>query len=387
MELTVELLASGLPESIHHLLDYQAVDADEAFALTGHRHAGWVVAMLGPDRQPYQCQDGKTFYRLKPTIPVPTKDGKEAKYLTAGDAGCRPYLSPLLPSSALKPGKDIDWTEGEKKADCANHNGFATIGLSGVDSWRDRRTGRSKPIPELEDLNLQKRTHRLAFDSDIVHKDEVRGAMAAFSLHLANKHDGRTLVTFIPPELNGGKNGVDDFIVRHGAEAYSEIRGLARPATEIDKDGDHQFVWTVEPKESHDKALLAWTVFKDNFAKRKGVGLYRWNGRHWVRCLDRTDSSALLTPLHLWMDHCGWVKRSTSAINSITSELLARLTTDAPWDSVELIAFRNGTLNWSTGEFRPGHRREDFLTPIKPRHVRGFYLPVVGGWKRCPPRW
>ena len=51
------------------------------------------------------------------------------------------------------------------------------------------------------------------------------------------------------------------------------LRELARPATEIDKDGDHQFVWTVEPKESHDKALIAWTVFKDNFAKRKGVGL------------------------------------------------------------------------------------------------------------------
>ena len=33
-----------------------------------------------------------------------------------------------------------------------------------------------------------------------------------------------------------------------------------------------------------------------------------------------------------------------------------------PWDSVDLIGFANGTLNWSTGEFTPGHRREDFLT-------------------------
>ena len=170
------------------------------------------------------------------------------------------------------------------------------------------------------------------------------------------------LVTFIPPELDGGKNGVDDFILRHGSDGYEVLRQLARPATEIDKEGNHVFTWTPEPKESHDKALIAWTVFKDNYAKRKGVGLYRWNGRNWDRCLDRTDSNALLTPLHLWMDHCGWVKRSTSAINSLISELLARLTADAPWDSAELIAFANGTLNWKTGTFTPGHRREDFLT-------------------------
>jgi putative DNA primase/helicase len=362
MNLTEELLASALPESTHHLLQYRVVTAEEAVELTGHKHAGWVVPMNGPDEKPYQWKDGKTFYRLKPATPVPTKDGKIAKYLTAGEAGCRPYLSPLLPKKALEPGKAIDWTEGEKKADCANHHGFATIGLSGVDSWRDKRNGRSQPLPEFDDLKLLKRTHRIAFDSDIVHKAEVRNAMAAFSIFLADKHAGRVLVTFIPPELDGGKNGIDDFIVRHDADAYDVLRQLARPATELDKEGNYVFEWSVEPKESHDKALIAWTVFKDNYAKRKGVGLYRWNGRHWQRCLDRTDSNALLTPLHLWMDHCGWVKRSTSAINSITSELLARLTADAPWDSAELIAFNNGTLNWKRGTFTAGHRREDFLT-------------------------
>ena len=362
MNLTEELLASALPEFIHQHLQYRQVSAEEAFELTGHKHAGWVVQMNDPDGKPYQWEEGKTFYRLKPAIPVPTKDGKTAKYLTAGEAGCRPYLSPLMPKKVLEPGKPIDWTEGEKKADCANHHGFATIGLSGVDSWRDKRNGRSQPLPEFDDLKLLKRTHRIAFDSDIVHKAEVRNAMAAFSIHLADKHAGRVLVTFIPPELDGGKNGIDDFIVRHGADAYDVLRQLARTATELNKEGNYVFDWDVEPKESHDKALIAWTVFKDNYAKRKGVGLYRWNGRHWQRCLDRTDSIALLTQLHLWMDHCGWVKRSTGAINSITGELVARLTADAPWDSAELIAFNNGTFNWKTGSFTAGHRHEDFLT-------------------------
>ena len=248
MNLTEELLASALPESVHHRLQYREVSAEEALKLTGHKHAGWVVPMNGPDGKPYEWENGKTFYRLKPATPVETKDGKTAKYLTAGEAGCRPYLSPLLPKAALNPGKDLDWTEGEKKADCANHHDFPTIGLSGVDSWRDKRTGRSQPLPEFDALELRKRTHRIAFDSDIVHKVEVQGAMAAFSKHLADHHEGRVLVTFIPPELDGRKNGVDDFIVRHGAQAYGVLRDLARPATEIDKDGDHHSFGLLSPR-------------------------------------------------------------------------------------------------------------------------------------------
>lgn len=362
MNLTEELLASGLPQETHSQLGYRVVDAETAHKLTGHRHAGWVVPMLDPSGKPYTCDDGSDFYRLKPTEPVTQKDGRDAKYLSAPEQGCRPYFSPLFPESALKPGKDLDWTEGEKKCDSANHHGFATIGISGVDAWRDHRKGKSQPLPEFEDLELHKRTHRIAFDSDIVHKPEVRAAMGSFSVFLHKEHAGRVLITFIPPDINGEKNGVDDFIVRHGAESYEVLRGLARPATELDKEGEPVFAWQVEPKETHDKALIAWTVFKEDFAKRKGVGLYRWNGRHWQRCLDRTDAGALLTPLHLWMDHCGWVKRSTGVMNSITSEMLARLTADAAWDSAELIAFSNGTLNWRTGEFTHGHRREDYLT-------------------------
>ena len=364
MNLTDELLQSGLPKAVHNKLGYRTVTQDEAFELVGYRFSGWVVPMLGPDGEPYTTKDGKPFYRLKPAEgQLKAKDGETPpRYLSAADNGCRPYLSPLLPPKTLEPGHSKDITEGEKKADCATHHGFATIAFSGVDAWRDRRTGASRPLPELDDLGFDRSTVRIAFDSDVVQKSEVRMAMAALSVHLADKYSARPLITFIPPELDGGKNGVDDFISRHGSSAYGVLRKLARSATEPDKDGNPTFCWHHEPKESHDKALIAWTVFKDNFAKRKGVGLYQWNGRHWQQCPDRSDAAALHTPLHLWMDHCGWVKRSTGMINSITGELLARLTANAPWDSAELIAFRNGTLNWATGQFTRGHRREDFLT-------------------------
>jgi putative DNA primase/helicase len=62
------------------------------------------------------------------------------------------------------------------------------------------------------------------------------------------------------------------------------------------------------------------------------------------------------------MDHCNWVKRSSSIINSILSELAARLEAEKDWDPIHLIGFSNGTLNTCTGVFTSGHRAEDYLT-------------------------
>ena len=114
---------------------------------------------------------------------------------------CRPcwLVPPALPKAATGNQARI-WTapfcKGEKKADCANHHDLhPPFGLSGVDSWRDKRTGRSKPLPQVANRssNCGSAHHRIAFDSDIVHKElQVRGAMAGvLELHLADHHEGR----------------------------------------------------------------------------------------------------------------------------------------------------------------------------------------------------
>ena len=83
------------------------------------------------------------------------KSDDPSKYLTIKNAGNRPYFSPFLRTFDLKRNilgtSDLIITEGEKKTDCLVFNGLATIGLAGVWSWKDGRTGGM--LPELEAIN------------------------------------------------------------------------------------------------------------------------------------------------------------------------------------------------------------------------------------------
>ena len=368
---TAELLASGIPPEVHSKLDYRCVDAQEAKALAGFSRPGWVVLMRDHNGKPF-THDGKPFYRFKPNEPINDKNGKPAKYLTTAGAGCRPYFSPLLPPGSLANGKTIRITEGEKKADCLNYHGFPTIGLSGVDAWTDKRVGQGELIPELAAINWSGRDVQLVFDSDVTVKDSVRQSI--YRLTEALVAQGAAIsVVLLPCELDGSKNGADDFICRHGADSYRALERIARPAFTW-KNKDTRVWWSPEPTEPHHKALTAWTVFDGTFANRPTHGLYRFTGKHWAE-VDGQSRDALKRPLHQWMDHMGWHRRGDSVIGSAVSELLARLEHDT-WDSDGLMAFANGTLR--AGVFTTGHHRDDHIT---------FCFPFAYDAGAKHPRW
>ena len=368
-----ELKESALTNEQVDRLPYRSVTADQAHQLTGHRHAGWVVPITGPDGKPFTTSKGKPFFRLKPDQPVQTKPGaKPARYLSRAGEGCRPYFSPLFDwSKVAASNRDRDVTEGEKKGDSGCANGFPTIALSGVDGWRDRRSGKSALVPELE--GWLGGTVRIAWDSDIAHKDEV----LASSYDLANRiaiAGGTPLITLLPPELDGGKNGIDDFIARHGATAYGLLRDYALPAGEIVYDNGEpiglKWTWIPEPngaEATHTKALIAWTVLKDE-VQLLPLGAYRWTGTHWHRQEKDKPADYVARLLHTWMDHARWKKRTGASFTSVVSELKSRL--EPPegviWDPPHLMAFSNGTLNTRTNTFTPGHRRGDRLTRCLP---------------------
>lgn len=371
-DLRRELQESALSDEQIDRLLYRSVTAEQAKALTGHAHAGWVVPCLDPSGKPFTTSKGKPFHRLKPSTP-PLKNGKLTRYLSPSGEGCRPYFSALWPDwQRLCKAHDRDITEGEKKSDSGCAHGFPTIGLSGVDGWRDQRSGKSALLPELE--GWLEGTVRIAWDSDIVHKPNVLASSNALAEAIAIA-GGTPLITLLPPELDGRKNGIDDFIARHGAQAYKVLRSYARPAGDVQCDDDNKpiglkWTWTPEPsgaEATHTKAVIAWSVLKDE-VQLLPLGAYRWTGTHWHRQEKDKPDEYVASLLHRWMDQIHWKKRTGAAFFSVSSELKTRLKSPegVVWDPPHLMAFSNGTLDTRTNAFTPGHRRSDRLTRCLP---------------------
>lgn len=356
---TEELIASGLPAEIHDQLGYRNVTAEEAKDLTGHSREGWIVPYCDPSGVPYQ-HDGKDFYRLKPAYP-----GKGAKYLTSSGAGCRPYWSPLLAESDNSRNR-MFITEGEKKADALTFHGFPCVGLSGVSCWRDKRSGKSAPLPELENLLRCGRIYVL-FDSDLAGNPSVLNELNGLCA-LSHEIGGHPYVVQLPFELAGKKNGADDFLKRHGKAELEKLIKIARPAGHCKgKRGDWVFDWTPEPTESHHIALQAASVFAGFYAVNPLLGVYKWNGRCYSSL--KGYKRPLLHQLHYWMDLMQYERRAISHIASIEQELSTRLERKE-WDPSHVMAFANGTLNVKTGELRAGHNPSDGLTFCLPYEYR-----------------
>lgn len=381
MSVQSELLDSAIPAELINQLSYQDVTAEESQKLTGFNLEGWVVAMNAPDGKPYKTSQGKPFYRLKPAKP-PEKDGKACKYLSPKGEGCRLYFSPLLTKAICdNADKPITITEGEKKTDSLNAHGFPAIGLSGVDAWRDKRSGDSKPLPEWEDVNLRNRQVFIVYDSDVTVKESVRNALMWLCFWLIQVKEARPFIVLLPCEPNGDRNGVDDFILRHGAAALQSLYAIARSSGQFGKELPpcKLFTWTPEPKESHDKAVTAWAAFDGSYAMRPGFGLYQWATTHWQPANGK-GADPIMRPLHLWMDQMHWRKRSTGIMGAIKNELVARLES-ADWDSPNVMAFTNGTLRH--GVFSGGHERSDHQTFCFPfPYDSGAKCPIWHGFIR-----
>ena len=143
---------------------------------------------------PIRNTQGETVaWQLKPDTDWIGKDGKPAKYLTAGrtcldvPAAARPYLRDT---------EAVLWiTEGCKKVDSAVSNDIpCTIGVQGVWMWRSDRV----TLPDWDDIALKGRPCVLAFDSDVMRKAGVRGALEYLARYL--EHRGAVVRYCILPQ-------------------------------------------------------------------------------------------------------------------------------------------------------------------------------------------
>jgi hypothetical protein len=196
---------------------------------------------------PFLPRDGgkPDFARLKPDHPrvEKRKDGTERprKYEQPKGVPVRPYFPPGFWALVSSPANPLLITEGEKKAAKAVQEGFACVGLVGVECFSVRRkkdpdtgkpVGKRKLLPELEALTLKERKVFIAYDSDAAEKKEVRRAEQALA-GLLQTAGAEVLVVRLPPAKGGGKVGLDDFLVARGAEELRKLMADARPAINV----------------------------------------------------------------------------------------------------------------------------------------------------------
>lgn len=170
------------------------------------------------------------FNRLKLRRP---KEGGP-KYLSAKGSGNQPYLSPpvqkeLENENSTEP---IFIVEGEKKAAKATLDGFPTVGLTGVDGWRDKRSGQSEFLPELETLHWEGRKVYVVYDSDRADNYSVLRAERSLAIELTRR-GAEVFIVSLPSEVDGEKNGLDDYLKRHGRENFRRLIAHARPAHKV----------------------------------------------------------------------------------------------------------------------------------------------------------
>ena len=158
----------------------------------------------------------------------PIINGKPAKFTQPKGSPVRPYF----PVASLEKLRDcfspVFITESDLKAMVLAQLDLAGVGLTGVNCWNEK--GTDNLIPDLQDIRWRDRIVYICFDYDEkeVTRRTVRAAMRrlARALRLLG---AEVYFVDLPPAEDGGKQGVDDFIVANGAEAFHDLIEQAQP--------------------------------------------------------------------------------------------------------------------------------------------------------------
>jgi putative DNA primase/helicase len=386
-----ELLNSGLSDRDIIDCGFRSIDnKQECKRLTGYAMTGLVIPYFSGKGIPYTRSNGTPFHRIKPDWDFAEDPDDCAKYLAPKNEGNRPYFVPTYKNwlKALKSTKiPFHLTEGEKTAAKLGACGYATIGLPGVHSWKDKTArglesgqtnvfelenseaalngstnlDESRPLPELEfigeDNVWEHRKVYIAFDSDIIHKWQVKAAAKDLAVWL-KKMGAYPYIIILPSELDGDKNGADDFLFRHGMEAYQKLVHSAEPALKFEKK--KVSLNLPEDPGLYQKASLLWGVLKEHWRYRPGVGWHHWTGKCWSLTDDGAETY-IDDDIYQFMAANGWKIQSNASLANLLRHMKAKLMVKE-WNPKHKIAFQNGVLDIQTREFQQGHRREDFIT-------------------------
>lgn len=173
---------------------------------------------------PYPSKSLVTNYRIRPddTKKAFAEDG--AKYLAA--AGSTPVLYTPIAVSDIAQDVSVPLlvAEGEKKALAALQAGHMAVGVPGVYGWMSG----GKPIEDLKRFKWKDRDVVVCYDSDVRENEMVQDALRRLVCELELRH-ARVKVVMLPEGEDGSKQGVDDYIVANGPEAFTKLVESAGP--------------------------------------------------------------------------------------------------------------------------------------------------------------
>ncbi len=179
---------------------------------------------------PYRDLDGTVncFARRRPHVPR-VVNGKEAKYEQPPGSSLRAYF-PAGSVGKLRDGESpVYITEGEKKALALSQLDLAAVGIGGTYCWKKK--GTEALIDDLAKISWQGRVVYICFDYDRKPDTQQQTADAARRLARALRKAGAREVYGVDllPGPGGAKQGVDDFLVAHGPEAFRNLVEQAQP--------------------------------------------------------------------------------------------------------------------------------------------------------------
>lgn len=144
---------------------------------------------------------------------------KPLRYVQPTGSPLRLYMPPLVDWKNLPKDAPLFITEGELKAACACSKGLPTVGVGGVFSIAN---GLDMLLPEFAEIGIEGRSIYIVYDSDARHNTNVILAENRLANRLLDAR-AHPYIVRLPDGPDGAKQGLDDYLVASGADAFQEL--------------------------------------------------------------------------------------------------------------------------------------------------------------------